>query len=67
MKLIYLKYIRNLYLGNYFILPFWVRTPTAQVPIDLKELEWIIKPERAVYQANLAIESLELQHKESDI
>ncbi|XP_065218263.1 uncharacterized protein wrm1 [Planococcus citri] len=61
------NYWVNTYTGNYWILPFWVRTPADQVPFDLKELEWVIQPERSVYQAQISEEYLELQRKESDI
>lgn len=53
-------------LGNYWILPFWVRSPAKQVPLDLHELEWVIRPNKAVYQTELT-EYLELERKESDI
>lgn len=53
-------------LGNYWILPFWVRSPAKQVPIDLQELEWVIQKNKAVHQSHKT-EYLELQRKESDI
>lgn len=63
------NYWTDSYEGNYWILPFWVRSPAGQSPIDLKELEWVIKPdqERAVYLTQFSEEYLELQRKESDI
>lgn len=56
-----------LFLGNYFILPFWVRSPAGQAPIDLHELEWTIQKSKKLIRRESSVEYLQLERKESDI